>query len=213
MKILLLILTLIAQVGLAQTNVPATNAVPLPSRQLSLSTNSPLQAQMDAVDKAMPQYFSFEQDVVSDTKTMSLNEYEILEDTDGADLKLDVVAFIHPPSDLPAKISLHIISHSSEWRFLDDHDFTIRFGDKKLSPGNLAYSNKVLDDATVIEHVWPDFTIEQFHDLAWADTVYFKLGYKNYEITPGVRQKWKLLWKYFDLKKHISDEDLKNAIK
>jgi hypothetical protein len=193
-------------VSSAQTNSPATtNPPPQTAEQV-------LAAQKEAVRKAMPQYYTIEQDPVDDTKTISLINYEVLEDVDGANLKLDVVAFIHPPKKLPPKISLHLISHSSEWRFLDDHDFTIRFGDQKLSPGDLAYSNKVLDDATVVEHVWPDFTLEQFHQIAWANTVYFKLGYKNYAIPYQTRQKWKLLWKYFDLMKTDSDSDLKKAI-
>ena len=140
------------------------------------------------------------------------NDYDQLENEDTAHLLIDVVCFIHPPKRLPDKISLHIISHSENWRFLENHDFTIRFDDKKLSPGDLAYANKVLSDATVNEQIWPDFTLDQFRQIAWADKVYFKLGYKNYEIPTVTRQKWKLLWKYLDLMKAGQDVDLKKAI-
>jgi hypothetical protein len=219
-KIILIGALFITLLSSAQTNQVSTNAVQISKILPGLISiipepeqHDPLAEQREAVKKAMPEFYTIEQDSVDDTKTISLNEYETLEYNDDNHLKMDVVAFIHPPQKLPDRISLHFISHSSEWRFLDDHDFTIRYDDTKLSVGNLSYANKVLDDATVTEQIWPDFTIQQFHDIAWANSVYIKIGYKNYEIPYDIRQKWKLLWKYFDLQKPSpKEEDLKKAI-
>ena len=182
------IFALLAVSVTAQTNLVSTNL------------NRDLEGRYNVVVEAIDKYFQIKKDAVDDTETISLNNYEELEHTDSAAVSYDVVAFIHPPKRLPDRISLHLISHSEEWRFLEDHDFTIRFDDKKLSPGNLAYSNKVLRDATVIENIWPDFTLEQFHDIAFANSVFIKFGFRSYEIPTVQRQKWKLFWTYFNLK-------------
>jgi hypothetical protein len=39
-----------------------------------------------------------------------------------------------------------------------------------------------------------------------------KIGGRNYEIPYEARQKWKLLWKYFDLLKSSQTSDLQKAI-
>jgi hypothetical protein len=200
---------LAALTSFAQTNstIPIkTNALP--------SAEQIHAAQVAAVKKAMPQYWDWEQDSVSDVVTISLNQYETLYDDDRGvvSLQLDVVAKIAPKKDLPETIGIRLISHTADWKYLDDHDFTIRFDDKKFTPDNPFYSNKVRSDATVIEQVWPDFTIQQFHDIAWSTNVIFKLGYKNFEIPYAARLKWKLLWKYFDFVKSDQDADLQKEI-
>ena len=201
-------ITLIAWSSLGQTNSPITTQV-----QTNLQVATPemvLSNQMQAVRRAMPQYFEFSRDEVDQTIAISLNEYMVLEDDNGATLRADVDAFVHPPKEYADKISLHFVSQTSEWRFLDNHNFIIRYDDKTLSP-DADYSNKIFFGG-VAESFFPDFTLEQFHDIAWADKVFVKLGYLNYEIPYEDRQKWKLLWKYFDLKKKQADADLSKAV-
>lgn len=189
---------------LAQTNSATTNSASSTPDQVTAS-------QEQAINKAMPEYFEFDKDPVNDTITISLHEYDVLNGDSGDSVKMDVVAFVQPPKLFTDKISLHFISQSSDWKYLDDHDFTIRFDDKKLSPDE-DYSNKVLDEGGVYESVFPDFTLQQFHDIAWSDSVYVKLGFENFEIPYADRQKWKLLWKYFDMKKNQAEADLNKAV-
>lgn len=87
----------------------------------------------------------------------------------------------------------------------------VRFDDEKLSLDS-EYSNRVISDASVMEHFWPDFTLEQFRKLAFAKYVYVKIGYKNYEILPSDRLKWRLLCKYYEFKLEDQSFDLNNAL-
>ncbi len=127
-------------------------------------------------------------------------------------MRVEASAFITPPATMPDSIGLNFRSYSSDWMFLDSHDFMIRYDDQKLTPSNPYYGNKVLDDGSVRETIWPDFTLAQFHDIAWAQSVTVKIGGRNYEIPYEARQKWKLLWKYFDLLKSSQTSDLQKAI-
>jgi hypothetical protein len=195
----------------AQTNLISTNP-PVVGRQK-------LESQLASVKKVLSQYYTFEKDPVTEQINFSQIEYDYLAtgDITGKEtMRINVNAWVYPSKKLPEDIGLHIVSHSDEWMFTDDHDLTIRFDEQKFSPAESFYSNKVSDDSTVYEMLLPRFTLEQFRQMAWADKVYFKLGYENFEISSEQRKKWKLLWKYFDLQKSLTadttDADVKKAL-
>jgi hypothetical protein len=182
------------------------------SPELILSPEQVHAAQLQAVRNAFPQFYDYEKDSVDDSVTISQLEDNYISWSESATIRVSAEVLLKSPADFPSVIGLHFISHSPEWIFLDDHDFTIRYDNQKLTPDGTYYGNKVLDDATVTETIWPDFTLQQFHDIAWAQAVNVKIGGRNYEIPYEARQKWKLLWKYFDLQKSDRDAALKKAI-
>lgn len=202
---------LIALSSPAQTNLVATNSISEPQTNAEATEDEIVSNQLQSVIRAIPQYFDFHKDEVEGTVTISLSNYIDLEDDNGGTVKLGVVTFVHPPKEVVDYVALYFRSQSPDWKFLDDHDFTIRYDDIKLSPDS-DYSNKILNNGTVYEQFFPNFTLQQFHDIAWADKVFVKLGYANYEIPYADRQKWKLLWKYFDLKKRQATLDSGKAV-
>lgn len=195
----------------AQSNAPTgiiTNLFKSATKAPELSR----ERQLEAVQKALPHYFVFDRDPVTDTETISLGNRVRLERTRTESMVLDVVFFLHPPQHIPDLISLRIISHSDEWRFLENHAFTIRFDEKRLSPGDLNYDNKIFSGSDLLEQIFADFTLDEFRQIAWATNVVFKFGHENYQIPYADRQHWKLLWKYFDLRKTDSDDELKQLL-
>jgi hypothetical protein len=171
----------------------------------TLSTNAVQpsnEQQLESVRAAMPQYFTIDQDE-NGIKTITQNVEETLEESSIANMKLKVSTSIFPPSNLPDEIYLHFMAHSDVGHFFDagDPDFEIHFDTNSISLGKLEDKSGGEIDRSTIDLYSANFTLEQFRQIAWANKVYVKLEYKRYEIPPAARQKWKLLWKYFDLLK------------
>jgi hypothetical protein len=202
--ILVLLLTFGVSTGWSQSKPAHTNSIPVPVAP-AITTNSSLDDQLIAVGNALPQFFSDTLDPVEGTRKIAQINDDTLVNDNADELQLQVVCFLHPPSTVPTSIGLLLTSHTSEWRYLENHEFTIRYDAEKFTPSKTDYYNRIMDDATVTETIWPDLSLEQFHQIAWSEQVYFRVGYKNFEITKPMRQKWKLLWKYFDLQQQKRD--------
>jgi hypothetical protein len=183
------------------------SAVSLMAQTNKIVTISDWAGRKEIIANAMNAVFHQEQDQVDDHFTEDQQDYDELEYRGDAVFSCEIVAFIYPPKKTPKTFNLHLVSHSKDWRFLDSHDCMVRYDDNKLEPFNLQYKSDVLNDATVRETAWPEFTFEQFHDVAFAKTVFIKFGFKNYEISPAIRQKWKLIWTYYRLKQLNENSD------
>jgi len=186
--------------------LPATNA---PAPAASANTNRPslIAAQLASASQAMSAYYQISKDPVDGTVTIEQLDYDHLDDGLGSEL----VCWLHPPKTYPEQVSLHIHSSSEEWRFLEDHGFTIRADDERKNYGDQKDYSKVVDGG-VIENFYVDFSMDELHQYAWAHDVWFKLGYKNCQLAYRDRQKWKLLWKYFDLKKQQENMTVSSTI-
>jgi hypothetical protein len=209
--ILFLCIQVDAQTNLSNGNPTSAVVTPVNSAQ-KLSTqskNTPADTnslafqyfqvtnQIDAIINVLPEYFDYKEDEVNGTATFNLKNYVTL----GYDptMEFDLLAFIPEKEVVARHISFHFVSTSQNTLFDEMHDITIRYDNQRISGTNSEYSNKILNDGSVIENIWDDFTLEEFHDIAWANTVYVKVGFKNYEIGYKTRQQWKLLWNYFNL--------------
>ena len=180
-----------------------------------------------AVAKVMPDHFKFNKDIVNETVSLSLLQDDFLEGGDniygvrvepptifssariipvggdGFNVNMDVIAMIHAPKHFVDSICLNFVSHTSQWTYLENHDFTARFDTNKIwLPA--AYSNATEGDGTVIEQFFVTFTPKQFHDMAWANVTAVKLGSENYLIPREDRVKWKLLWNYSNLNEKLN---------
>ena len=176
------------------------------NKLVSLDKRSP-EEQLAAVKAALPQYFETTKDPVTGLLTIDQPQYDISPTDGGLFIDSEAVVFISSGKTYPEKISIHLHSKTDGWKFLDNHDFAIRYDDKLINMGSLEHHGKIQNDGTVTEGFWADFTPEQFHDIAWGTNVYCKLGYQNFEIKKTDRTKWKLLWKYCDLEQKLSKSD------
>jgi hypothetical protein len=77
---------------------------------LTAKTQTNKTDQLNSVRKAMPGYFTIQQDE-NGIKTITQSQDELLEQSSIDDLKLEVSTSIFPPEKLPYEISLHLIAH------------------------------------------------------------------------------------------------------
>ncbi len=70
---------------------------------------------------------------------------------------------------------------------------------KKIS-ANLKVDGDVLQSGGVLEQMLATFTYDEFRQMAFSKSVMFNIGsMKNFEITLGTRNKWRILCNYFEL--------------
>ena len=197
----------------AQTNAPLV--ITAITNRPVLTPEQTKQAQFAAVARTMPQYYDIAKDSVTEVTTIDQKAYDLLTADSGATINIEAVSFIPAKEKIPSGISLHLLSHTGEWKYLEYHKFTLRYDDHLFPPLELTDKSSVQTDATVYEQFYPELTLEEFRKVAWANKVYFKLGYENFEIPYQTRQKWKLLWKYYDLMapdQQAADAELKKVI-
>jgi hypothetical protein len=178
----------------SRTGMPAGPVTPA----TGTNSGSAIDARLAVIREIMPQYFNSRRDEVEDRLSISTMDKNV-EDADAMSLDCKIIAFVQGHQPLPQSIYLHLTGQSAKARFDYSHDITIRYDDLTVSLEDPFYDKSVLSGGDTLEQINMKFTLEQFHDLAFAKSVYFKLALKNYEITPDQRQSWKLLWTYFDL--------------
>lgn len=184
------------------TNLPDTNSAGPPPPALNPQPSTAvLNNQFAAAARAMNSFFETRQDQVTRKITVDQPDYDHL----GDGLGVELICWVTPEQAGPGTIVLHLSSQSEDWRFLDDNTFTLRADDLTKDYGDQKDYSKVLTEG-VNEQFMIELTPEELHQYAWADEVWFKLGYMDKEIPYATRQKWKLFWKYFDLKKELANQ-------
>lgn len=131
---------------------------------------------------------------------------------EGADysVSLKIRVYLYKTNPIPEKICLWMTSYSDDWFYLKTHDVIIKIDEDRLHP-DPNYVGDVITDG-VIEHICPDLTLDQFRQAAWANSLTIRAGISTWEIPAATRQKWKLLWKHFDLIRAKQDADLKAVL-
>jgi hypothetical protein len=186
--------------GMTQTNTvsEATNAIP----------KSPAKIQEEkfaAVKKAMPAYFSLEADE-NNTRSMSqIVDDTIKQDSDGW-IKIGLVCVIVPPDQIPSTVDFQITSRGQSWKFTEGLKYPIAADGKPIIPNSQKIKNNLEDverDAThtepLVDSLSEDVSLDQLKTLAWATHVWIKTDDGFVEVPSAARQKWKLMWNYFEL--------------
>jgi len=179
-----------------ETNAPA--ARPATNAPVNLAER-PRAEQLAAVITALKSYMDEETDPVTYQTTVRQNGWNNIYSDTGPTLRLSVAYFMGADRKLPPQLVLFIRCADENWQFLKRHEITFRVDDEKINFGNCQYSGEVVDGG-VVEKSFVYLDWEQFRKFAWASTIYFSYGDHNYQILGLARQKWKLLWKYHDLK-------------
>jgi hypothetical protein len=185
-----------------KTNVVDLQFVPQPE------TNS-VSKQFEAAASAMTSYFEFKKDDVTGEVKIDQPDYDVIAGGDGVGVEL--VCLLKENQEFPSTVTFHVHSESSEWRFLDYHAMAVRADNMKKDFGEPNDYSKVVYGG-VTEGFLLDWTLDELHDFAWSNDFVFKIGTSNFRVSAEQRQKWKLLWKYFSLKRQMSADKLKSII-
>jgi hypothetical protein len=198
-----------AMLGVAQTNTVTTNSIPKSPEQIQAE-------KLAAVRKAMPRYFSYTEDENKTRSMVQITDDTLKQDSDGY-VKLSLMCVIVPPDKIPDTVNFQIISKGESWNFTEGLEYPITADGKPLKPK----TQKIMSNLNDVEHdpyhldklidsLSEEVTLEQFKELAWAKKVWFKTDSGFVEVAPAARQKWKLMWNYFDLlKAEISNTESK----
>lgn len=155
---------------------------------------------------ALPDYFEHTTDPVDDQQKIRQIEPIHLEDERSCGVDLEAICLLRKNERIPRRVYLRLTSISSLARFDENSDFSYRIDSlPRKECGKLDVKQQHNKDYDVIEIMVADVTLEEFKQMAWAEQLYFKVGYKTMLVNYSERQKWKMLWKYFDLRR-LKDE-------
>lgn len=94
-------------------------------------------------------------------------------------------------------VTLHIFSSTKEWSFLNYHVFVAKWDENKKSFGCLEHHGHV-GNGYVTETFFPEFTYEEFKEIATARSVTMALGSTEFELPYPNRAHMRAFVDYFD---------------
>lgn len=162
------------------------------------NAGSIIDARIATFREMLPQYVTSQRDEAENRMTIATAD-KPLTDTYGGIMSCSIVAFLYSNDTSPKTICLHLTSQAKAERFKSAHGVNIRRDDIFFSPNVLKYDIKQVAGAGTVEQIFPELTLDQLRDLAFARSVFIQAGPDAYEIPADQRQSWRLLWTYFDL--------------
>jgi hypothetical protein len=175
---------------------------------LPSSTNSPrtatapdaAQIKLSAIWR-VNEFWNVERDHVREETKISLKD-RMHGDDDISSIDIDIICRVSEAEPVPDEITMHFISKSDDWRFLNYSAFIVNYDGMKKDFGELKVDGDVISGGRVLEQMIAHFSYEEFRKMAFAKTVLLNLGTQtNDEIVPSSRVKWQVLCNYFDLMK------------
>lgn len=198
-------IALVALLGTTSLAKTQTNTALESTNSTAKSPDKSQEDKLAAVRKAMPAYFTLEADKFGvRTISQTMND-TIREDADGY-AKIGIICYITPPDTIPDIIDFQLITKDQTWNFTKGLDYPIDADGKAINPVKQRILGN-LDDVEhdhllpMIESLNEEVTLDQFKQLAWSKHVWFKTDKGFIEVPAPARQKWKLMWNYFDLLK------------
>jgi len=184
--------------GMTQTNTVSetTNSVPKSPGEIR-------EEKLAAVKKAMPAYFTLEADEHG-VRTISTTFNDTIRQDEDGYAKIGIICYIFPPEKIPETIDFQLITKDEAWNFTKGLDYPIDADGKPVNPTKqsiMGNPDEVEHDhlMPMIESLNEEVTLDQFKQLAWSKHVWFKTNKGFIEVAAPARQKWKLMWNYFNL--------------
>lgn len=192
-------ITLLGLFGATLLGVAQTNTVSEITNTISKSPEQIRAEKLAAVRQAMPTYFKLEAADYGTRISSQLSEDIISRDADSK-IGISVSCVTSSPTEIPTTVYFQLLSRGQVSNFTDGLDYPIAADGKQISV-KLQKITSNDDSSSAVESLSEQVTLENFKTLAWASHVWFKTDHGFVEVPASARQKWKLMWNYYDLLK------------